>query len=496
MWLKTGRWRVTLWLVMAGAVHATDLPVATPESQGLDSTRLLKLLDYLQTTGFNADSVLLARHGKVVLQAYVAPYQPGIPHQINSATKSFVSTLAGLAIADGKLALDDTVAKVLPEYADLPTAQKVTLRQLLQMASGIDWNEWPAGSDSGLMFSSADPAKTFLQHPVLPEFIGRFNYSSGSSHLIGVMVMRATGRSLAQYAQARLFGPLGFGKTAWQTDNKGNNLGYRGLYVMPRDLLAFGELFRQNGQWQGKQIVPASWVAYATSPLLPVYPDTPKDQFYGAQWWVKQHRESYMAAGWGGQYVIVYPQDDITLVLTSRRNDYSSSVGAQFDPGPIQQYFLHSDAAVLPENPDALKLLQNRVSALAANTPTTATHSPLEKRIDGKAIDVANQTLDVQQYRLAFKDDEVVVTESPRSFRAPVLHYQAGLDGAWRTAAQVKGDVTIAAKARWLDNSTLEITSTPLEEYFISKAVLKFDGAHVKLDWPDWDYASEGTLRE
>ncbi|MBM5575527.1 serine hydrolase [Deefgea sp. CFH1-16] len=121
---------------------------ATPESVGLDSAQLSKMLNYLQTPGFDMESIILARHGKVVLEAYVAPFHAGIPHQVNSVTKSFMATLIGMLIGDGKLKLTDTVADILPQYADLPNAKLITVEQLLGMKSGLLWQEW-RGDDFG-----------------------------------------------------------------------------------------------------------------------------------------------------------------------------------------------------------------------------------------------------------------------------------------------------------------------------------------------------------
>ncbi|GGP17706.1 serine hydrolase domain-containing protein [Silvimonas iriomotensis] len=498
--MKRNPWPARLALLaclLASPGHAAPLPTATPESQGLDSGKLIKMLDYLQTTGFNTDSVVLARHGKVVLEAYAAPYHAGIPHQINSATKSVIATLAGMAIADGKLSLDDTIAKVLPEYAGLPTAQNVTLRRLLQMDSGVNWNEWPGGSDPGVMMQSPEPVKTFLQHAVNPEEIGRFNYNSGGSHLIGIMVARAEGKPLAQFAQERLFTPLGFGQFAWQRDLNGAPWGGRGLYLQPQDLLRLGELYRQQGQWQGQQLLPASWVDYVTSPLLPIYPDTPRDQYYGAQWWVKQDRSSYMAAGWGGQHVIVFPKDDITLALTSRRNDWSGNQSIQLDANALLTYFLRTDKAVLPDNPAASQALQQRILQMADNPAGQVTHSPLEQKISGKAIEVNNPRSDADQWRLEFTGDEVRVSYSPRAFNRPTVHYTVGLDGAWRTIGQGANDTApTAARATWQDPQTFVLTITPLAEFYIQTFVMKFSGKHVKISQPGWEGDTDATLRD
>lgn len=257
--------------LLCACAQAIELPKATPESQGLDSARLTRMLDYLQSNGFDTDCVLLARHGQLVLESYAAPFQPGTAHQINSAAKSFTSTLAGLAIAEGKLSLDDTVAKVLPQYADIPNARAITLRQLLGMQSGVFWSDL---GDWGQARHSGDWQRFMLQLPRPPELIGKWNYNSAGSDLIGAMVAQSVHMPLEDYARQKLFEPLGFGKVDWDQNGKGQVDGSRGIYAQPKDLLAFAELFRQHGNLGGKQLVPRQWVDYATAPLYPVSSDS------------------------------------------------------------------------------------------------------------------------------------------------------------------------------------------------------------------------------
>ncbi|MGL6041375.1 MAG: serine hydrolase domain-containing protein, partial [Deefgea sp.] len=293
---------------------------ATPESVGLDSAQLTKMLSYLQTPGFDMESIIIARHGKVVLEAYVAPFHAGIPHQVNSVTKSFMATLIGMLIADGKLKLTDTVADILPQYAELPNAKLITVEQLLGMKSGLLWHEW-RGDDFGELKQQADMVKFVLNRSIEPDQVNNFNYNSGGSDLLGILGEAALGSSLADYAQQRLFKPLGITKTRWlNLDQQGRIGGGRGLYIMPSDMLKLGELYRQNGIWQGQPILPASWVQYATSPIITISKGT---HYYGAQWWVGNNREWFSAEGARGQFIAVFPQDDITIVMTSRNQDRS-----------------------------------------------------------------------------------------------------------------------------------------------------------------------------
>ena len=465
---------------------AVELPKATPESQGLDSARLVWMLDYLQGNGFDADSVLLARHGKLVLEAYVAPFHAGIAHQINSATKSFTSTLAGIAIAEGKLSLDDTVAKVLPQYDDLPNAHLITLRQLLGMQSGVMWND---EQDMRTMHGTApDWGRMMLQHPRPAELVGKWNYNSAGSYLIGLMVAQALGQPLADYAQQKLFGPLGFGKVDWDKDPQGRVDGSRGIYADPHDLLAFAELFRQGGRFDGQQRVPQQWVDYATSPLYPLRPDTSSDAYYGAQWWTTRNGDWYAAQGGGGQYVAVLPKDDISLVITSRA--YAFKWGPQPDFSALIQYFIRPLLEQRPDDPTATIALNARIAQLANPPRDKPVHSPLEASLNGKTIKLQDNAR-YSRIKLSFADDHVLVDET--GLRS-AWQLNARMDGTWNT--QTVDSTLVASRAHWRDDHTLVFERVLVREGLPETLTFSFSDGHVHIDIKDQAAGLDGVLTD
>ncbi|QZA79916.1 serine hydrolase domain-containing protein [Deefgea piscis] len=474
---------------------------ATPESVGLDSAQLTKMLNYLQTPGFDMESIIIARHGKVVLEAYVAPFHAGIPHQVNSVTKSFMATLIGMLISDGKLKLTDTVADILPQYADLPNAKLITVEQLLGMKSGLLWNElggWGLHeNDFGELKQQDDIVKFVLNRSIEPDQVNNFNYNSGGSDLLGILGEAALGSSLADYAQQRLFKPLGITKTHWlDLDQQGRIGGGRGLYIMPRDMLKLGELHRQNGVWQGQQILPASWVQYATSPSIPV---SKGSHYYGAQWWVGKDREWYSAQGYGGQVIAVFPQDDITMVMTSRNNDDNSTFGFS----ALREFYLKLKDQP-NENPSAYAALQAKIQQLATPTATSKLRSPLEKTIHNRKIDLESPTFWANQLKFEFNDDTVTITMSPRSLSEQPFVIQANLSEAWLHTPvkpvdnrwQKSGPESMrAARAQWLDNNTLEFMAMDVDESYSVNYKIKFKGKKATLLNMNDSIASQGTLR-
>ncbi len=225
-------------------------------------------------------SVLEARHGKIVEEHYYEGTRASDRLPVFSITKSVTSALVGIAIADGKLSLGER----------LPWRRQVTVRQLLSMT---------AGYASALNFQRADP-QTLASRALVNE-PGTFSYDSGSYDLLGDLLERETGTSIAEYAQRHLFGPMGVRRIRWP-----GGRGASGVLLRPRELLALGELYLH----QGKGIVPASWVRLSTRK---------HSRLYGYGWWIRPH--SYAAYGYLGQVLAVYPQRDEVVLVTSSRED-------------------------------------------------------------------------------------------------------------------------------------------------------------------------------
>ncbi len=212
------------------------------------------------------DSLLVTCDRRIVLEAAYAPFRAGFKHRINSATKSVVSTLVAMAMRDGRL--DSTDRRLMEFFADrtianLDDAKKaITIRHLLDMTSGLEW------SDRGLdgfrsfleMERSPDWQQFVLDRPMSEAPGTRFYYDSGNSHLLSAILTKITGKSAFDYAREELFGPLGIEDVMWRGDPQGISGGGAGLYMHQRDMAKIGYLYLRGGVWEGKQILPASWI--------------------------------------------------------------------------------------------------------------------------------------------------------------------------------------------------------------------------------------------
>jgi CubicO group peptidase (beta-lactamase class C family) len=298
---------------------------ATPASMGMDATTLDQARTYAFTPERHTQGVVVVRGGKIVDEWYAPGEGPDSWAASWSVGKSFASTLVGIAIAQGKIpSVDEPMTTYFPEWSGTPKAA-ITLRDVLHMESGLQWNEDydvadVASSDViSLGLSSnelAYAASRPLAHP--PGTV--FNYSSGDAMLLSGVLAKATGMPAGDYAKQVLYGPLGIGQVENWTDANGHTLTYCCTDTTSRDFARLGLLFLRGGDWNGTQVVPASWVHDATQPT------STSGGIYGYMWWITSMPEVqgpiYNAIGFDGQYIFVIPSLDLVVV---RNGDYVKS---------------------------------------------------------------------------------------------------------------------------------------------------------------------------
>lgn len=318
---------------------------SAPEEEGMDSKELAKLVDWGRAHRF--DSVLVARHGKIVLEAYYAPYAAGVSHAQYSVTKSVISTLTAIAWKEGLL--DSTSHRVLDFFdhrkiANLdPRKEAITVQNLLDVTSGLAWTEQVGDSIPPIetdkqMFSSPDWVKFILDRPMSNAPGDIFNYDSGNPHLLSAILTILTGMSAVDYAEAKLFGPLGIDDVSWSSDPQGVSSGGFGLWLVPRDMAKIGYLYLRNGKWEGKQLLPTAWIDKVSHATIDMHL-TPGLR-YSNLFWGLPEKHTYMAVGRDGQTIMIFPDLDIVAVTTGRA-PFSRSKFADLIPGSVR-----SDTAI------------------------------------------------------------------------------------------------------------------------------------------------------
>ena len=330
--------------------------MSTPDAEGFDAAAVNALdAEFAAGTHGQVTSMLVIRHGKVVVDKtyrhdfdtlfdgrdptrgpynYFDPdwhpyYQHGHLHTMQSVSKSVTSALIGIAIGRGELPGVD--AKVMPYFSDFthpdadPRRADLTLTHLLTMTAGIKWDEStvtytdPTNSCAN-MEKSDDWIQFVLDQPLSDTPGTTFVYNSGATELLSYLIKKTTGKQADEYAAEHLFGPLGITDTYWKRTPKGLNDTEGGLYLTPRDLAKIGYLYLNDGMWEGRRLLPEGWVKASTTPLVDTRPGQTRSRRYGYKWWVLPYgdagAQAYAALGYGGQRLIVVPEQQLIAVFT------------------------------------------------------------------------------------------------------------------------------------------------------------------------------------
>jgi CubicO group peptidase (beta-lactamase class C family) len=312
-------------------------PVALPGGYEFDgATRSTERF----LTDTDTAALLVLVDGAIRHERYALTGGPDVEWLSMSVAKSFISALVGIAVAEGHIGgVDDPVSDYVPVDAG-SAYDGVSIRNLLRMSSGARWNEdyHDPGSDIFRLTGAAMGAGTFdgFVAGMVPESepgtVCRYN--SGDTQALGALVARATGRPVADYMAEKLCAPLGIGSPShWIVAPDGTELFFAGLTMVARDYAALGELYRNGGRWQGRQIVPAGWVRDSVTvgaPHLaagrPLIGGQPFDLGYGYQWWIPAgERGEFSAIGVYNQFVYVDPAAATTIVKLSANRRYGTS---------------------------------------------------------------------------------------------------------------------------------------------------------------------------
>lgn len=317
---------------------------ANPAAAGLDADRLCAVLRNLADGDINFHSLLVVRHGRLVAEVYrpgkdervkdlfrtTRTFDANTLHDIRSISKSVTSLLWGIAQGQGKMPpLDTPALSLFPELADLngQGREAITLSQMLSMSSGLAWNEWRATSlfnndEFGLFWHTSQTHYVFARPMAAPAGT-QFNYNGGNTAVLAQLLAERVGMTLPEYARKQLFEPLGVTDWEWVDDYRGRPLAFAGVRLRPRDLARLGQLVLQHGQWNGRQLVPAEWIAESTRPHI----DTGMGLQYGYQWWLGKGTAGGAEQAWvggignGGQRLWIVPGLDMVIVTTA--GDYN-----------------------------------------------------------------------------------------------------------------------------------------------------------------------------
>jgi len=496
--IKNNRILKTLFLVFLSiqlfAQKPNSLPVSNPEAQGVSSQSIIDFLDAISQSQNEFHSFMILRHGKIIAQGWWNPYRSDLKHTMYSVSKSFTASAIGFAIAEKKLSVNDKVISFFPdELPDTvgPYLAALRVKDLLSMSVGMQPD--PTGEIGG---NHDDWIKAFFKTPIINEPGTKFLYNSAASFMLSAIVQKVTGKKTLDYLQLKLFNPLGITGLDWEVNPQGINTGGWGLRLKTEDMAKFGQLFLQKGMWNGKQILPQSWITEASTKKIDQDPNAPqakKDssdwlQGYCYQMWRCRNNE-YRGDGAFGQYIIVMPDKDAVVVITSETSNMQSELNL------VWKYLLPSfHDKPIPADNKTQAILKEKIASLALPV-AKAGSSVVESKISGKTFAIDSVNSNLKSIHFEFKNGDCWLSLKTDS----VTHTIAFGKDKWIQAettkwgpylvSKLKGNRTnissfrIAGNYNWKDEKTLELTLRYIESPHTEIIKCIFDESNMSVDF-------------
>ena len=461
------------------------VPRSSPEAQGVSSTAILRFLDAAAAASAHEfHSLMIARHGHVIAEGWWSPYRPDAVHMLYSLTKSFTSTAVGFAVAEGRLDVQDPITKFFPEalppiVSDNLAALRV--EHLLTMSAGH------ATETNATITTEHDWAKAFLALPIEHPPGSVFLYDSGASYMLAAIVQKLSGEKLIDYLTPRLFAPLGIRGMTWETCPLGRNIGGWGLSVTTETLARFGQLYLQQGQWNGTQLLPREWIERATTAKIQQPDSNPTsdwNQGYGYQFWRCRHG-AFRGDGAFGQSCIVMPDQDAVIAITSCTRDMQGI----FDL--VWEHLLPAmTASLMMRDADSHTQLQRRLASLALPLPAGAASSPMAALISGKRYRLEPNSLGATHVAYDLTQGSCTFQMDNSEVRCGFGKWQYGttdMPGTPPRIRELSGPVPprlpVAGAAAWRDEHTLDMHWRFYETPHYDTVTCRFDGNQITVEF-------------
>jgi CubicO group peptidase (beta-lactamase class C family) len=465
----------------AGQLGAQALPRATPESQGISSAAILAFVNAADSAIDAMNSVVIVRHGKVVAEGWWAPYAAATPHVLYSLSKSFTSTAVGFAVSEGRFSLDDPVLKFFPDDAPANPSDNLKamrVRDLLRMQTG-QTSEAPI-LDPPDSLRNATWVQRFFAQPVPFKPGTHFLYNSPATYMLSAIVQKTTGQTVRDYLMPRLFEPLGIERPLWIASPQGISAGAYGLNVRTEDIAKLGLLYLQHGQWNGRQLLPPGWAdtASARQTSNGSSPTSDWDQGYGFQFWRSRH--GFRGDGAFGQYMLVLPEQDAVVAITSGVRDMQSVMNI------VWNKLLPAMQSVPLADDPAASALRARLGRLAVRAPSGPATSPVASKVSRKWYTFGDNDRGVRAVSLDLPRGApaLVVRTSAGDERMPIgtgtwVRSDSGFANGIEKMLAVPAPAPVALSGAWTSDSVYTVKVIAPETPFYTTLAFRFGGARL-----------------
>ena len=488
-------------LILSGSVlfaqPADPLPRSNPEAEWVSSSDIIHFLDTLAKTNNEFHSIMILRHGRVIAEGWWNPYRPDLRHMMYSTSKSFASTAVGFAVSEGRIKLSDKLVSFFPTILPDTVTTKLsnlTLKDVIMMSDG------QRPDPTGAAMAANNWAQFFLSRPIVDTPGVNFLYNSLGTYMLSAVVQKVTGQTILDYLRPRLFEPLGISGMDWETSPQGIDAGGWGLRVKTEDMAKFGKLYLQKGVWNGKQILSSAWIEEATTyKINNAAPNSTPEiraasdwaQGYCYQFWRCRHN-AYRADGAFGQYIIVMPDQDAVIAITSE------SASMQNELNLIWTFLLPAfKNEKLPLDTASDNVLKGRLAGLKLLPPNAIDNPLTSTAVSGKIFTLDSNDRKFDRISFQFKDKicEVTIREEGKDY---VIHCAQGgwhlgetnLPGAQPSIIRAAkgpftdlGPVKYAGSYTWKDQNTLELTIRYIESPHTQFLVCHFENGLLSLEF-------------
>ncbi len=383
--------------------YADGLNRTLPEIQGVHPEAILRFIEEAETHGIELHSFMLVRHGKVISEGWWYPYRSGIPHLMNSASKTFTATAVGFAVDEKLFSVEDKVISFFPDELPpsvSPYLNELTVKHLLTMT---------AGHTQAPSYNADDEnwVKRFLAEPIANKPGSVFEYSTYSTYMLSAIVQQVTGQTVYDYLTPRLFEPLGIRDISWEVNKEGINTGGWGLRIKTADLAKLGMFYLQKGKWDNRQLLSESWFTEATSPQIYQQPGRTAEQNatddwaqgYGYQLWICTN-DAYRIDGAYGQFAVVMPKQDAMIAITARATDTNRELKLIWEnliPAMEEKGF--------PTDPAQDELLQSKLASLQLPDPFRTVDELEFPREETRSYQIAPNSMGITALTFQFAKD-------------------------------------------------------------------------------------------
>ncbi|WP_341227056.1 serine hydrolase [uncultured Arcticibacterium sp.] len=464
-----------------------SFPRVTPESEGIASEAITSFVNEANKSGLEWHSFKILRRGNVIAEGHWSPFKEEYKHTLYSLSKSFTSTAIGLAVKEGLFTVEDAVISFFPE--ELPETvdenlQNMKIKHLLTMNSGHE-----SGTLGNMRAKEKEQTwvKSFLEQPLTYTPGTHFFYNTGATYILGAIIHAKTGQNLEEYLKPRFFDKLEINDYDWEKSPEGLNTAGYGLRVKTEDIAKLGQFYLQNGTWKGEEILSAEWVAEASKKHTKSQEgDGDWSQGYGYQFWrCKPEPGFYRGDGAYGQYCIIIPPYDMTIVVTSESFDMGKSMQIIWDT-----ILPAVEGKPLRENRKAHAELKALCENLSISPPKSITSSANAAQINEQVFQATQNEYGIKSLKFDIASDQGNVIfdttdgENTLTFGIEKWHTNDVYTvNSFPVENRIHVPSLIAASATWIDDNTLQITRKFVEAIHGDTMLCKFNNSKVEISF-------------